>query len=231
MENSLSQKNSNDLSISGILKSLLPVLRSRYLYIGLAVLAVGVSLSFWSQIYLHNSMSRGVMFPTLSDMILDSVPVIDVALAYDLTCIFIYAIVIVYIIHRKQYSRIPLFLVLAGIFYALRAVFVVLTPMGNPPNFNGSDPLFNGFMKYELGVYPSGHVGNTFLLLLQVYDKKYRNLLYLCLLIVIAALILTHCHYSIDILSGFIFAYALKSFGYKHLKMFNIDETYQYGER
>jgi membrane-associated phospholipid phosphatase len=102
------------------------------------------------------------------------------------------------------------------------SLFIVLTPFGNPPFFNGSDSLFNGFSKYELGVYPSGHVGNSFLLLLLVNNRVYRYILGVCLLIIIFSLFLAHGHYSIDILSGLFFAYAIKAFGDKYLKVFEI---------
>jgi len=224
MNNNMDKKNSVRLFFSEIASGLVQVIKSKYLYIAAGVFMAGVGLNLLSQIYLHNSMSRGAMFPTLSDLILDRVPVIDVAILYDLFCIILYAIVFIYIVHRKEYGKIPYILLLGGIFYIIRALFVVLTPMGNPANFNGSDPLFNGFMKYELGVYPSGHVGNSFLLLLIVSDKIYRYLMFACLLVIIAALIMTHCHYSIDILSGFIFSYAIKSFGDRNLSMFSLKE-------
>jgi hypothetical protein len=37
---------------------------------------------------------------------------------------------------------------------------------------------------------------------------------------IIFALILSHCHYSIDIFSGFLFAFAIKAFGDRYLNMF-----------
>ena len=220
MENSKDKKTGSGSFLSEIISSLIPVLKSRYFSIGLTTLAAGFSLSLLSQIYLHTSMSKGAMFPTLSDLILDKIPVIDVSIFYDLFCIIIYAFVIIYIIHRKEYRKIPYLLFLSGSFYIIRSLFVVLTPLGNPANFGGSDPLFNGFMKYELGVYPSGHVGNSFLLLLLVNDKVYRYILTFCLFVVVVALFLSHGHYSIDILSGFLFSYAIKSYGDKHLQMF-----------
>jgi len=229
MENSKDKKQGILSFFSEIFSSLIPALRSKYFYIGLLMLATGVSVNLLSQIYLHANMSKGAMFPTLSDLILDKLPVIDVSLIYDLTCIVIFVFVIIYIIHKKDYERIPLILLLTGIFYTFRGIFVVLTPLGNPADFNGSDPLFNGFMKYELGVYPSGHVGNSFLLLLLVNDKIYRYILSFCLLIVVVTLLLAHCHYSIDILSGFFFAYAIKAFGDKHLYMFVLQDPEKAG--
>jgi membrane-associated phospholipid phosphatase len=109
-----------------------------------------------------------------------------------------------------------------GLFYIVRGIFIVLTPFGNPPMFNGSDPLFHGFANYELGVYPSGHAGNVFLILLLVKDRSYKWIIGICLIIVICALFLAHGHYSIDILSGIFFSYAIRAYGEKHLAMFDL---------
>jgi len=122
-------------------------------------------------------------------------------------------------------ERLPYFLILWGIFYVIRGIFIVLTPFGNPPEFSGSDQLFNGFSRFELGVYPSGHAGNAFLLLLLVNDKIYKWMLAFCLVVITLSLFLAHSHYSIDILSGFFFAYAIKSFGDKYLRMFEVGTT------
>jgi len=221
----IKQQTSAGSLLSGFVNSIIPLLKSKYFYFGLISLAAGISLNILSQVYLHNNLSKGAVFPTLSDLILDQIPVFDVSILYDLFCVLIFFIVAIYIIHKKEYGRIPYFFLLTGIFYIIRALFVVLTPLGNPENFNGSDPLFNGFMKYELGVYPSGHVGNSFLLLLLVNDKVYRYILSFCLLVVVVTLLLAHCHYSIDILSGFFFAYAINTFGDKHLSMFVLKDS------
>lgn len=220
MNNTILQKPGTALSLPGILSSLAPLLKSRYTWIGLLSIIAGAGLNFASQTYLHNYMIEGKTLPMLSDMILDNVPVIDLSLVYDIFCLVVLAAVIIYVIHRDQFHRVPYIMLLCGIFFITRGIFIVLTPFGNPPEFNGSDPLFNGFSKYELGVYPSGHVGNSFLMLLLVYDKVYRYILWFCLAVIIITLIFSHGHYSIDILSGFFFAYAIRAFGEKHLTRF-----------
>jgi membrane-associated phospholipid phosphatase len=158
----------------------------------------------------------------LSDLILDNLPHIDVSLIYDIVALIPIILIIGYIFHKKDFNRIPFFLLMVGLFYIVRGIFIVLTPFGNPPMFNGSDPLFHGFSNYELGVYPSGHAGNVFLLLLLVNDRVYKWIIGICLIIVILALFLAHGHYSIDILSGIFFAYAIRSYGEKHLAMFDL---------
>jgi len=199
-----------------------PVLKSKYLYIAILSVIAGIALNFASQTYLHNYMIEGKTLPMLSDMILDNLPVVDLSLIYDFFSLIILIIFMIYIIHKREHNRLPYFLILWGIFYIMRGIFIVLTPFGNPPEFDGSNPLFNGFSKFELGVYPSGHVGNAFLLLLMVNDKVYKWMLAFCLVVITVSLFISHSHYSIDILSGFFFVYAIKAFGDKYLRMFDI---------
>ena len=212
-------------NLSDNLHSFIPVIKSRYFYIGLLSVFAGIGMNTASQAYLHNYISEGKTLPMLSDLILDNLPVIDVSLIYDIVALIPIILVMIYIIHKKDYNRIPLFLLMIGLFYIVRGIFIVLTPFGNPPMFNGSDPLFHGFSNYELGVYPSGHAGNVFLILLLVKNRVYKWIIGICLIIVILALFLAHGHYSIDILSGLFFAYAIRAFGEKHLSMFDLGKS------
>ncbi len=215
-------KNKLFLSISGTFHSLIPLFKSKYLYIGLLSVIAGIGLNIASQTYLHNYIIAGKALPMLSDLILDNLPVIDVSLIYDIVSLIPIILAIIYIFHKKDYNRVPFFLLMIGLFYIVRGIFIVLTPFGNPPMFNGSDPLFHGFANYELGVYPSGHAGNVFLIFLLVKDRGYKWIIGICLIIVIFALFLAHGHYSIDILSGLFFSYAIRAYGEKHFSMFDL---------
>jgi len=210
------------LSKNSDLDAFLSVLQNRYFYYGLLSVLAGIGLNNASQAYLHYYISQGKSLPILSDMILDKLPVINISLIYDIFAIIPIVLAVVYIIHKKDYNRIPFIFLLVGIFYVVRGIFIVLTPFGNPPMFNGSDPLFHGFANYELGVYPSGHAGNVFLILLLVKNRAYKWIIGICLTVVILALFLAHSHYSIDILSGLFFAYAIRSYGEKHFTQFDL---------
>jgi hypothetical protein len=205
-----------------IFNPLLGLLKSRYIYIGIAVIISGTQLNYASQTYLHNYMSEGKSLPMLSDLILDNIPLIDLSFYYDFFCFLSSIVLGIYIIHRKEYNQLPYILLLCGIFLVVRGIFIVLTPFGNPPSFNGSGTPFNGFSKFELGVYPSGHVGTVFLYFLVTRDKFYKWIFIIFLLIVIVTLFFAHSHYSIDILSGLFFAYAIRSFGNKYFTKFDI---------
>jgi hypothetical protein len=222
MESEYKKKSALVAFVSEMFNSIVPVIKSKYLYIGILSIVAGAVMNFASETYLHNYMSEGKTLPMLSDLILDHLPFYNVSLIYDIFCLVPLVLVLVYFVHKKDYDRIPLFMVMSGIFYIVRAIFIVLTPFGNPPMFNGSDPLFHGFSNFELGVYPSGHTGNVFLMYLLVKDKGYKSLILFCLAIVIVALFLARGHYSIDILSGLFFSYAIRAFGEKHLAMFDL---------
>jgi hypothetical protein len=222
MNHIVKEKSSLHRYLSEMLHLITPVIKSKYFYFGILSVIAGAGLNFASETYLHNYMSQGKTLPMLSDLVLDNLPYYNVSLIYDISCLIPILLVLIYFVHKKDYNRIPMFLLLTGIFYIVRGIFIVLTPFGNPPMFSGSDSIFNGFSKYELGVYPSGHAGNVFLMLLLVKDKTYKWLIFICLVVVISALFLARGHYSIDILSGLFFSYAIKSFGEKHFSMFDI---------
>ena len=196
------------------------LLKNKYFYIGLLFLIGGIQLNFISQTYLHNYMDEGKTLPVLSDLILDNLPYCDIAYLYDifsLVSVFVFA---AYVIHRREYKKVPYFLLMCGIFHLVRGVFIVLTPFGNPPLFHGTEGLFNGFSKYELGVYPSGHTGIAYMYFILAKDRYYRGILLFSVLVIVTALFLSRSHYSIDVLSGVFFAYGIKSYGDKYLLRF-----------
>ncbi|HVN58480.1 MAG TPA: phosphatase PAP2-related protein [Bacteroidales bacterium] len=198
------------------------IVRSRYLYIAILVLAVGFQLNIASQTYLHNYMSQGKTLPMLSDFILDHIPFIDISFFYDIMSLVTIFVMLLYIISKNETRRLPYIILLIGIFYVVRGIFIVLTPFGNPPLFNGTGGPFNGFSNFELGVYPSGHVGNAVMFFLLANDKVYKWLLFTCVMLIIITLLFARGHYSIDIFSGWFFAYAIKAFGEKHFKGFDL---------
>lgn len=221
MNQSLKSKNKLILLISQNINTLIPVLRSRYFYVGLFSIIAGAALNIASQRYLLNCMSEGKTMPMLSDLILDNLPFYNVSFIYDFFYLISVVVAFIYLIH-KGYNKLPFFLLLYGIFFIVRGGFIVLTPLGNPPMFSGSGPPFHGFSKYEVGVYPSGHVGSVFLIFLMVKDKWYKCIIFFFLVIITISLFFAHGHYSIDIISGLFFAYTINSYGEKHLKMFDL---------
>jgi len=217
MQNRYKENSRILLKLEEIFEAIVSLLRDKYFYISLAVFVCGTELNFFSQTYLHNYIEGGGALPKLSDLILDNLPYWDFEYLYDVFILLSIFIFSTYVAHRRQYDKIPHVLFLCGIFYMTRGIFIVLTPFGSPEMFDGTNGVFNGFAEFELGVYPSGHTGISFMFFLLAKDNYYKLLLAACVLVIILALFLSRAHYSIDVLSGFFFAYAITSFGDKHL--------------
>src|SRR5690606_7025565 len=122
---------------------LFQLLKTKHFYIGFAALISGIQLNFFSQTYLHNYISEGKTLPVLSDLILDHLPYWDIDYLYDIFSLVSIGLFSLYIIHTREYKKIPYFLLLCGFFHIVRGVFIVLTPFGNPPMFDGTEGLFN----------------------------------------------------------------------------------------
>ncbi len=200
-----------------LVNALVALFKDKFFYVGLLFLIGGIQLNFFSQTYLHNYMNEGKTLPVLSDLILDNLPYWDIDYLYDLFSLVSVIVFGSYVIHKREYKKVPYFLLLCGVFHLVRGVFIVLTPFGNPPMFDGTQGMFNGFSKYELGVYPSGHTGIAYMYFILAKDKYYRAVLLFSVLMIIASLFLSRGHYSIDILSGIFFAFAIKAYADKYL--------------
>jgi len=203
--------------LTEIKKGLKLIFTSKIFYISFIIFYIGVLANQISQSILNKWRIEGVVYPKLSDIILDNIPYWNISFIYDWAAFLVIIVFASYVVYKREYRKIPYFLLLLGSFEILRGIFIILTPLGNPPGFEGSNSIFKGFSKYELGVYPSGHSGGTFLYIL-MSKGIYKYILMALLFILIAALFFSRGHYTIDVLSGLIFAYAIFCFMNKYLK-------------
>jgi membrane-associated phospholipid phosphatase len=183
--------------------------RSKFFYLGLFVLVIAVLLTTITSNYVVKNYNP----PVLKDFILDNIIYIRAAWVYDVLTILAIMLTGIYIITKKP-QEIPYVLLLYGITHFLRAIFILITPLGNPGLNN--NPLLIG-STFVAGLYFSGHTTDTFLGFL-VSKGKFKILLITLLVLIIFFLLLARGHYSIDIFSGILFAYAVFCFGEKYLK-------------
>ncbi len=183
--------------------------RSKIFYLSLLILIIGIVSTSLTSDYIIKNFNP----PVLSDLILDSIISLKIAWVYDILAVLVTILLATYIF-TSRLKETPYFLVLFGFLYFLRAIFIILTPLGNPGANN--DPLFTG-PTFLAGLYFSGHTAEAFLAFLLAKGKP--KIIFLVLLFsIIFLLLIARGHYSIDILSGLIFAYAIYMFGEKHLK-------------
>jgi len=183
--------------------------KNKSFYLGLLILISGISLTAITSNYVVNNYNP----PVLKDFIMDSILYFKIAWVYDILAILSIILIAIYAVTKKP-QELPYFLVLYGTLYLLRGIFILITPLGNPGINN--NPLFVG-PTFLAGLYFSGHTAETFLGFL-ISKGKYKILFITLLVSIIFSLLLARGHYSIDILSGLIFAYAIFCFGEKYLK-------------
>jgi len=187
-----------------------------HLVISLIVFLVGWRLNYSSSFYLFKEEDLYGKFPILKDFFFEHLPFLPkLSFFYDIFALLSVFILIFSIIYYKQYKKIPFFIFLFGVGYLMRSLFIVLTPLGNPRSMPTNGP-FHAFTNYESGVFPSGHVGSSFLCFL--FSKGiFKIFSLISLILVIAFLLVARGHYSIDIFSAILFNYASYSFFQKSL--------------
>jgi hypothetical protein len=188
------------------------IVKARPFYFGLTILLLGIILNQLSG-YLITKLYPTL--PVLNDIILDHIPYFEISFFYDLAALITLVIFVVYVIHRKKFAELPFYMSLFGLFHILRAVFIIMTPFANPAVQHNQ--ILNGFSLFNAGVYPSGHTGWAFLTVFFA-EGKYRTILLIMSIAIVVFLLLARGHYSIDIFSGIIFAYAVYMFGEQYLK-------------
>ncbi len=109
----------------------------------------------------------------------------------------------VYILVKKFYESIPLYLACMGIFQLFRAAILPLTPLPMPiesANFG----LF-GNLLVTGGTFPSGHAGQLFMLFFLVSwkDKKTKYGMLVLALFESIVMIAARGHYTIDVVASF----------------------------
>ncbi|MEM4625307.1 MAG: hypothetical protein QXJ28_00860 [Candidatus Pacearchaeota archaeon] len=186
--------------------------RNKYLYLSIMILLLGLIITFISGKIIAKKHNK---LPVLSDILLDNLPHYNIAYMYDLFAMISLVILFGQIVRKSKYEEIPYVLTLLGFLNIIRGIFLVLTPFGNPTSSYSA--LISGWDFLDYGVYPSGHVGAAFLAFLLTIEKTRYYVLLSCFGVIIS-LLLAKGHYSIDIFSGIIFAYAIYSFGEKNLR-------------
>jgi len=188
------------------------ILKSKFFYLGLSVLLFGAVLNQVSSLYIFKNFKD---VPVLRDSILDLLPTLKLGWVFDLLSVISIILFVVYA-YKKEFEKIPYFLLMFGIIQITRGIFIVLTPFANP-----DIGVYNGFLQssemFRRGLFPSGHTGSAFLAFL-LARGPYKIIFLAIALFLIGFLLLAHGHYSIDIFAAIIFAYAIYSFGEKHFK-------------
>jgi hypothetical protein len=166
-------------------------------------LVVALIINFYAGMYATESASGSV-----TDIILSNTRV------YDLDGIFVYGSIvffffIVFVCTIKPH-RTPFTVKSIALFIIIRSAFITLTHIGPFPSqiVIHSDILSK--LTFGGDLFFSGHTGLPFLLALIFWkDKIIRNIFILFSLTFAVVVLLSHMHYTIDVLSAFFITYTI----------------------
>lgn len=172
--------------------------------VGILALTVSLFVNYYAGTYAQESVSNSV-----TDIILSNTRV------YDLDHIFTYGsiilVIFIGILSAIKPQRIPFTSKSIALFVIIRAIFISLTHIGEFPNrvIIDSTSFINHF-TFGGDLFFSGHTGLPFLMALVYWENKYfRSIFILSSVIFGVSVLLSHLHYTIDVLSAFFISYTI----------------------
>ncbi len=173
-------------------------------FIAVALLIVSLIVNYYAGMYATKNASNSV-----TDIILDNIPV------YDLDGIFVYGALIFWtfvgLLCIRRPNVLPFAFKSIALFTLIRAVFISLTHIGPFPTQIAVDP---GVLmsKFTFGgdLFFSGHTGLPFLMALVFWENPLLRYFFIVSSLIFGSVVLlTHLHYSIDVLSAFFITYTI----------------------
>ena len=155
---------------------------------------------------------------SVTDIILDNLPVVDVSSVFVLGYAFLILFILIIILTEPQQT--PFLIKSIALFIVVRAIFITLTHLSQPADslsFNESTIL----KKLASGddLFFSGHTGIPFLLALAYWKhSRLRAMFITGSLIFGFSVLLGHLHYSIDVFAAFFITYGIFTIATKFFK-------------
>lgn len=192
------------------------IFKNKLFWVSFILLIIGLVSNSISSLYLKSEYSS---LPSLPDILLDNLPTYQTGWLYDSLALLSIILIIYYLFVVEKPYKIPYLVMLFAIYQILRAVFIILTPFALPTSIDATQ-ILDG-TAFDYGLYPSGHTGTAFLGFL-FSRGLIKWLLLIVTFAIIISLLLGESHYTIDILSGLIFSYAIFTFGERVIKKWMI---------
>ena len=173
--------------------------------LALAFLIFSLIIEYISDVNIYKA------YPNLqvaTDFLFLHIPFINILWIADLILLLASTSFLIFMFSKKRIKNFPLYATVIGIYNLLRAIFIYLTPLGNPHPTPG---LGLAFLPSG-GMFPSGHVGAMFLFFLFALEDKSKHWsIYFIILLVfeIISMVLSRGHYTIDMIGALFIAFTV----------------------
>ncbi|MFH1346804.1 MAG: phosphatase PAP2-related protein [Spirochaetota bacterium] len=145
----------------------------------------------------------------VSDLFLDNVPLIDMGFLLVYGAIALIFFVLIVLIYEPRY--LPFTLKALAMFVIIRSIFIILTHIGPYYEFAPLPPnKLIGKIAFGGDLFFSGHTGIPFLMALIFWKLARLRFIFIIISIVFGiSVLLSHIHYSIDVVAAFFITYAI----------------------
>lgn len=174
---------------------------------GLSVVLLVVSLfaNYFANVYVAIRASN-----TVTDLILDNVPVINIRWIFFQGAALFFLFMVWLLI--REPNKIPFVLKSAAVFILIRSVFITLTHLAVPPQnllFLNWNTMFNAWTSGN-DLFFSSHTGMPFLMALIFWNNKRLRIFFIAVSLIFGvSVLLGHVHYSIDVFAAFFITYGI----------------------
>ena len=193
------------------LKELFKPDRRSSLAVALFLLSISYILEHFANVY-ELAYSARPTSTYVGDLLLDNLPVINLNVIIIEGALLSIVLGTLFVLSKPRYILFTLKSL--ALLIATRALFVSLTHVGiYPGNVDPGFGFFDGiysYLNFQTGFFFSGHTALPLLMALIFWDRLYVRVVLISLSFVFAvAVLLTHIHYSIDVLAAPFMAYGI----------------------
>lgn len=183
------------------------------LLVSLILFAASLYINFYAGTYAMEKVSNPV-----SDIILSNTRVYNLDELFIYGTVFLVISIVLLCLERPQ--GIPFIVKTIALFVIIRSIFITLTHIGIFPTHITIDP--SSFLRdFTFGgdLFFSGHTGLPYLMALIFWRNKYIRYFFIAFSVFLGAVVLlSHLHYSIDVISAYFITYGIFNIAYRLFK-------------
>jgi len=179
--------------------------------VSIFLIVFSVATTYLASFYIHKTFT---VPPVVRDLLWEKLPYLNIMWLSEIFMISSVIFVLIWSFKKNQnYFHYAIFM--WTIFHFLRAGLIILTPLGFPQGYSGF--LQAGSKSvFQYGAFPSGHLSIPYL----AFMLTKKKIVLLATFVVGFCLVLSHSHYSIDIIGTLLLAYPIFKFSEKYARRY-----------